>query len=462
MIVLQQALFRRAETLPPYRAAPRVVTGAGLAPSDGDSISQAKLVRIPPAAAKSCAFGAGESWGIGRLRVLLLTYDYSSIGGSAGVAAAALADGLAERGAVVDVVTTHPGDKSPTVMQPRPTLTIHRVLSRGRGVHEPSFLDQASHAAAAWPVVRRLIRAHSYDVAHVTFGLPTGLLLLPLLHFRRVPVILSLSGVGLPGSNGPVRTVAQRLARALARRIWRGADRVIVPSESVGRLARRTDPRLSYRVIRHGVDVVRFRPAPSRSRNAGPIRCLAVARLVERNGVQDLLRAFARLDRGRYRLEIVGDGPASPALRALATRLGLGQTVTFAGWLDGDALAARYRGADMLTLAAREGCLGGAYAEALASGLPIVGTAIGGIPEIVEEGLHGLLVPPGEPEALARAIRRLGGDAALRAEMAGRNRSRAVTELAWGATARRCLALYAEVQRRPALRASGAPLAVIR
>ncbi len=87
-------------------------------------------------------------------------------------------------------------------------------------------------------------------------------------------------------------------------------------------------------------------------------------------------------------------------------------------------MARRYREADLFTLASVEEAFGNVYAEALASGLPIVGSNIGGIPELVEHGRNGLLVPPRDPLALAAAIHQLGENPTLRAEMGRRNRAR--------------------------------------
>jgi glycosyltransferase involved in cell wall biosynthesis len=88
------------------------------------------------------------------------------------------------------------------------------------------------------------------------------------------------------------------------------------------------------------------------------------------------------------------------------------------------------------------------FAEALASGLPIVGSSIGGIPDLVEHGTNGLLVQAGNIEALAGAIRYLGGDPELRQEMAQRNRAKAEANLEWSQVTRRYLATYEAIQSR--------------
>jgi glycosyltransferase involved in cell wall biosynthesis len=189
---------------------------------------------------------------------------------------------------------------------------------------------------------------------------------------------------------------------------------------------------------------------------------VTVARLVERKGIDDLVHALARLERGRYHLEIIGSGPAEPALRELVARLGLRAEVRFMGALDRAGVAARLRAADLFTLPSRAEAFGNVFAEAMAAGLPVVGTAIGGITELVQDGRHGLLVPPRDPAALAAAISLLGEQPALRSAMGARNRAHAVTHLSWEAVTQRYLAVYATARQVPPSMPTVTPLAVVR
>lgn len=387
------------------------------------------------------------------MRILVLNYEYPPLGGGAGVASAALAQGLVERGVRVDVVTASAGADAERRSDERLAeggLSLYRVRSRRTGVHEAGMLGAASYLVNAFPVVRRLLQTHRYDAVHIFFSLPTGALL-PFLNLRGVPVVVSLRGSDVPGYDpynlGMQR--AHRLLRPLTRWIWRRADRVVAVCESLGRLTSRTCPGLAYTVVPNGVDLTLFHPEGSGRRGLpGRLRCLAVARLVERKGLGDLIRAFAQLERGRFELEIVGDGPDVGVLRDLAAGLGVGQEVRFLGSLDREGVAQRYREADLFTLPSSAEAFGNVFAEALASGLPIVGSDVGGIPELVEHGTNGLLVPPGDPHALARAINYLGRDPELRAEMSRRNRAKAEATLEWAQVTKRYLSIYEAVMHQ--------------
>ena len=389
------------------------------------------------------------------MRILVLNYEYPPLGGGAAVATAALAHGLAEQGNEVDVVTAG-GQKTAgnctvetNAGREDGKLTLYRVASRRTGVHEAGMSDAGSYLVAALPLIRQLMGAHRYDALHVFFSLPTGALL-PFLDLRGTPVVVSLRGSDVPGYDPHNRSLqlAHRMLGPLTRWIWRRADRVVAVCESLGQLARQTCPDLRYSVVPNGVDLDLFHPAVDASPRPGPIRCLAVARLIERKGLGDLIRALALLERGRFVLEIVGGGSDERVLRDLAAEQGVGDEVHFLGPLSRPGVARRYREADLFTLPSSAEAFGNVFAEALASGLPIVSSRIGGIPDLVEHGANGLLITPGDIHALAGAIRYLADDPELRLEMARRNRAKAEATLQWSQVTRRYLSTYEAMQNR--------------
>lgn len=399
------------------------------------------------------------------MRVLLLNYEFPPLGGGAGVATQALARGLASRGLTVDVITAGERDdcRSEVLWDghgEEGLLTVYRVKCSRTGVHEAGMGGAFSYLQHALPLVRARMRDEHYDLVHVFFSLPTGAML-PFLSLGDTPVIVSLRGSDVPGYDPHQKNLerAHRVLLPLTRWIWRRASRVVAVCESLGRLALRTDPGLQYSVIPNGVDLNRFRPSARRhQRRDGKIRCVAVARLVERKGIGDLIQAVATLEPGTVELEILGSGPDEQLLKDLASRLGVRRHVIFAGSVGRGEIPGHYRDADIFTLASWEEAFGNVFAEAMASGLPIVGSAVGGIPELVEHGKNGYLVPPRDPRALAAAIRLLADNPELRAEMGRRNRAQAEANLSWARVTTRYLSTYNGVLRRAPSRVALAEL----
>ena len=206
------------------------------------------------------------------------------------------------------------------------------------------------------------------------------------------------------------------------------------------------------RVIPSGVEVPDGLPGPAgreaarRRFGAGPETVIAVVAALEtRKGHDVLLHALARAGaRGlAFTALLCGDGSQRAALEEEAGRLGLSSHVRFLGEQRqvADVLAA----ADLFVLPSRKEGLGVAILEAMALGLPVVASAVGGIPESVEDGGTGLLVPPEDVDALAAAIARLARDPGLARRMGERGRERARVRFAMSAMADGYERLYGEV-----------------
>jgi len=187
--------------------------------------------------------------------------------------------------------------------------------------------------------------------------------------------------------------------------------------------------------VYHGTDLTRFRF--DRCGLADPPLVLAVARLVEKKGLEYLVRACALLrDRGRvFRCRIVGTGPLRDRLAALVRDLQLDAVVSLEGALDQEDVLRWYRQATVFALPClitddgdRDG-IPNVLVEAAACGVPIVSTPVSGVPELVTDRETGLLVPPRDPAALAGALETLFDSPALRESLRLKARARVEAEL---------------------------------
>jgi len=185
--------------------------------------------------------------------------------------------------------------------------------------------------------------------------------------------------------------------------------------------------RRRYRVANTRIEVVhcgvpRYARRPHEKNDRSEPLLVSVGRLDEVKGFPTLLRACDELKQQgvRFRCEIVGTGPLRRTLEATIASLGLQECVTLLGAMPSQDVEALLARADVFVLASqrsRQGNMDGipvALMEAMASGAPVVSTAVSGIPELVEDGASGLLVPPRDPVALAHAVRRMLEDETLR------------------------------------------------
>ena len=207
-------------------------------------------------------------------------------------------------------------------------------------------------------------------------------------------------------------------------------------------------------IIRCGIRPDRYGAAlgnPSRTSQAadtggaGPqATVLFIGRLAHVKGVRVLLEAFAkcRAHHPRARLRLVGDGPDQAALRDRAAALGLSAHIEFAGQLGEDEVAEALAGADMLVLPSFAEGVPVVLMEAMASRLPVIATRVGGVAELVEDGVNGLLVAPGDVAGLICAMERLLRDPDLRRRMGQAGRAVVESRHDVRSEARRLLALF--------------------
>lgn len=182
--------------------------------------------------------------------------------------------------------------------------------------------------------------------------------------------------------------------------------------------------------IHLGVSPRNFAPVAHKQAASAPVHLVCVGRLVREKAQDVLLEALARLVRRGVdaRLTLVGDGARAEKFRRLATHLGLDQPVTFTGALSQPKTMEVLRSADIFVLPSFAEGIPVALMEAMAMEIPCVSTSVTGIPELITSGVDGVLVPPGDVDALASALEELIGDPAARERLGQAGRRKVARE----------------------------------
>lgn len=299
---------------------------------------------------------------------------------------------------------------------------------------------------------RRWCRAHRLAVLH-TCDRYANIFALPVAALAGVPV-----RVGSRRELNPDNTAGLLLAQRAA---YGFAHRIVANSAAAAARLRREGIRRGRIVhIPNGIDVEEFRPAD----RPGPLRRLVtVARLRPEKGHDTLIDAVPAILRAfpDVTLTIVGDGPMAPALASRVAELGLGDRVHFEGHRDD--VAAALREHDVFVLPSRSEAFPNSVIEAMATGLPVVASEVGGIPELVEHGRTGLLIPPGRPEELASVVIDLLRRPSFARALGRKARAEVVAQYSFERMVREFEALYlAQLGERrsvPALRSQSQPAA---
>lgn len=386
-----------------------------------------------------------------------------------------LCDALAQRGvAVAALAHAEPGAGSSSLRAPA-GYDVTLAACHGRLLYAP--MSPGFPAALA-----RAVRGFRPDLLHLHVPNTSAFSALWLPSVRRLPWIVHWHADIPRDSRHTLLRLAYHLYRPWEQALLRRAAAVIATSTPYAESSAALSAwREKTRVIPLGIaarptaermdedpapamqneDGVVANAAPSDSR---PLRVLSVGRLSYFKGVDVLLRAIARVDDAR--LEVIGDGECLPELERLARELRIDQRVTFRGRVDMDeagasVIDAACRAADVFCLPStdRAESFGLVLLEAMRARLPVVASAIAGsgVGYVVRDGETGLLVPPGDADALAASLRRLAADPALRRRLAAAGQQRWREEFTLDRAADRTLALYESVLATGPARASTGP-----
>ena len=327
-----------------------------------------------------------------------------------------LAKGLAVSGLAVRVITLREGGELAQQLKAAglPVVSLH-------GEDSPASRSPVSSARALWHLWRR----SKPEV--VQAWLPEAqIVALPVARFLGVPQRwMALRSMSAPVNLTPMSRRALAVAARCSTLIIGNARAVLDdPGWPIGKTRRLVIPNAV--TVPHGIADVGAQPACG----------ITVANFTPIKGHADLLTALSKLS-DPPRLVLVGSGPDAKSIAEQIERLGLTEHV---GLVQGvSEPLSRLLDSQFFVLASPSEGLPNAVLEAMAAGLPVVAYRVGGIPEVVEDGVTGFLAPPGDTEGLARAIERMAGDATWRSEAGARARSVAQS-FSWESLVQRNLA----------------------
>ncbi|MGV8108385.1 glycosyltransferase family 4 protein [Methanospirillum sp.] len=249
----------------------------------------------------------------------------------------------------------------------------------------------------------KIAKNEKIDLIHSHWIIPQGLIGAAISFFTGIPHILSIHGTDIHIIH------SYRIAYPWMRVIAKYSDHITSNSQHTYKRIRRILPNKIINIIPMGIHPEEYSIIQRHNKEK---KILFVGRLIGWKGVEYLIKAQQIIQNKSslcVQLNIIGDGPDKEKLIELSQRLKILSHISFLGRITRDSLLHYYSNADVFVLPSiihnnqTEG-LGVVLLEAMASGVPVIGSNIGGIPDIIEDGVNGLLVSPGDPQGLADAI----------------------------------------------------------
>lgn len=332
------------------------------------------------------------------MRILVLCYEYPPLGGGGGRVAAQVATALAARDHEVQVVTAGMSHLPYHVFVD--DVEVVRVRAGRRHEDRCSVIEMFLWVMTVLPVAFYYALKRKPDVIHAHFAVPTGLVAWILHLLTKIPYVITAHLGDVPGGVPEQTGSLFNIIKPFTNPIWKKAARVTAVSSFVAELAEQAYE-ITPKVILNGVTL----PSVVPEKKGTMPQLLMVGRLSVQKNPLLAIKSLALLKKIPWTLKIIGDGPLLSSLKNEIKKQHLEERVKIIGWASSDEVQAAMAASDILLMPSLSEGLPMAGVEALAYGLAIVGSRIGGLQDVVEEGKNGALFDlEGDAEAMAGAL----------------------------------------------------------
>jgi glycosyltransferase involved in cell wall biosynthesis len=320
------------------------------------------------------------------MRILVLIHEFPPIGGGGGRVAEDLCGKLAKRGHEVKVLTAHM--KGLPYEEERNGSQIIRFQSLRRQPYRASFLSMAIYVLAGFWVGLRLIGRFKPDMIHAHFAVPAGALAWILSRMTKIPYVLTVHLGDVPGGVPEKTDEWFRWIYPFTPNIWRNAKEIIAVSEFTRQLALKQYNE-NIQVVPNGVDLNTLMPNQILLNN--PPRIVFAGRFMEQKNPLQVVQTLNELKELNWDCVMIGDGPLMDGIRCAIRDFELEDRFQLTGWIEPQEVLAWFDKSDILFMPSRAEGLPVVGVQALAKGLGIVASRVGGFVDLVDNDKNGFL-----------------------------------------------------------------------
>jgi glycosyltransferase involved in cell wall biosynthesis len=336
------------------------------------------------------------------MRILTIIYEFPPIGGGGGRAAYDICKELVARGHDVTVLTAHMHGL--TLEEVQDGIRLIRIPSLRRESFRASFFTMLAYVLAGLWTGLRLIRLYRPEIIHTHFAVPSGALAWALSVLTGIPYVLTAHLGDVPGGVPEKTRKWFRWLEPLTRPIWKRAKRVVAVSEFTRQLALQHYS-VNVQVIPNGADVKHL--APSEIKLNIPPRLVFAGRFVYQKNPIVIVQILSKLKDLNWQCSMLGDGPLFDHVKREIQKYNMCERFELPGWVTPEQVLDQFSKSDILFMPSFSEGLPVVGVQALAKGLAIVASRIGGFLDLVDENQNGYLIDVQDQDAFVEILRKL-------------------------------------------------------
>lgn len=308
----------------------------------------------------------------------------------------------------IDLITS--GDSSDKgFVQFSENIRIFKVAVDSKNIHHASNIELIKYTYKATLKAIKLHKKEKYDFSFAWSTVPSGFVSYILRIFFGLSFIVRVGGPDIPGFEERYKYI-YKLISPLIKSIWKKSELLITKCRTEHDMVKAINDKLKIKIIYNGVDTDTFFPKKDKTTDTA-LQIICPARLIKRKGQDLLIKAIAQLKKQNiiYYVNLIGDGDEKGAYKLLATQLGVSGQVKFTGYVARERMREAYQAADLFVLPSYNEGMSNALLEAMACGLAVVVTDVGGTEELVDE-TNGFVFGVGDENRLTKILENIHGD----------------------------------------------------
>ena len=369
------------------------------------------------------------------MKILMLNYEFPPLGGGAAIANFYILKELSKIKNIEIHLVTSSKDKFKFEQFSDNIKIYYLDIGKKGNLHYQSITDLIKYSFKAYQYSKKLIKYEKLQFIHAFFGIPSGYIAMKL----ALPYIVSLRGSDVPFHTPRFKTLDLLLFKRLSKQIWKKAKYVVANSKGLKEEALQTNSKQKIEVIYNGIDTNEFKPADITSKN-DITTFISTGRLAAHKGYSFLIKALSEFK--NTKLVLIGDGKEKSTLQSLALELNV--NVEFRGKLEHSQIAKELQKADVFVLPSITEGMSNSLLEAIACGLPVLVTNVGGSAELVKD--NGFIVKKENSLALKEKIEIYLSNKTILKQQAEQSENIA-KKMSWTKVANQYLDLYTELSQ---------------